>query len=999
MKAQHTLTRRLLALTFLLLICAMLFTSCSARTNQSIETSAPTETSKPTDDSKPTDNNQTEPHVHAWSDWAVTTEPTCTEKGEESRSCSCGEVEKQAIDSIGHSFGEWQTTTEPTCTEKGEQKRECACGESEIQELDAKGHNYTSVVTDPTCTAKGYTTHTCSCGDSYVDKYVDALGHSFGEWKTTKEATCESKGEQKRECSCGEVETKSISAIGHSYSAVITKPACTDRGYTTYTCTCGDSYVDNYVNATGHTFGAWEITKEATCTENGEQKRMCACGEIETEDIPASGHNYKAVVTAPSCEEKGYTTHTCLCGNSYVDNYVNETGHSFGVWKTTKEATCTENGEQKRECACSKFETKSIVAKGHDYTSIVTNPTCTEQGYTTHTCACGHSYTDNYVNSNGHTELIDKAVASTCTETGLTEGKHCFVCGKILIAQKVIEATGHSVVIVNAVPPTCIEVGSTEGSYCSTCGKVLVEPTYVPTKDHTPKAAEAKHPTCTESGFTSGVICSYCSYTIEGVTKAEPLGHNYVNLICTRCQDELEPSEGLIFKSNNDGTCYVSGSGTLDSPYLLIPSVSPNGDTVTAIGKYALEYLDIKMVVIPDSVKEIRYGAFMGCTNLTNVTVPNSVTKIDHEAFRDCDSLTIVFIPESVTFIGEEVFDDCDNLASVVLDENNTEYFSLDGIIYSKEPNYYGGYVVAVPQKIQGNVTLWDGLTFIEYGMFANCAGLTGITIPNSVTTIEAYAFSECTGLTSIMIPNSVTAIYYDAFYGCTSLKSITIPDSVTEIGSGAFGGCTSLESITLPFIGGGKTSHEEALFGYIFGNYESSESIKIEQLDIAYSKYKYYIPKALKSVTITGGNIYFGAFSGCSGLTNITLPQNATVIQDWAFSDCVGLTNIVIPKGVKKIGYSAFSGCSGLKSIVLPDGVTMIDEYAFDWCTSLSSIVIPNSVNSIGEAAFRSCESLTSIIFKGTIAEWNAITFDDYWRHNVPATEVICSNGTVSLT
>ena len=221
---------------------------------QATEPSSPTETSKPTEDSNPTDNNPTEPHVHKWSEWSVTTEPTCTVAGEESRSCACGEVEKRTV--------------------------------------EAKGHAYTSVVTDPTCTEKGYTTHTCDCGDTYQDTYVDAIGHSFGEWTTTKDTTCTANGEQTRECACGEVETKTILATGHDYKAIVTDPTCEDKGYTTYTCACGDSYVDKYVDSTGHSFGEWKTVNEATCTEKGEQKRECACGEVETKVVLAIVVNF-----------------------------------------------------------------------------------------------------------------------------------------------------------------------------------------------------------------------------------------------------------------------------------------------------------------------------------------------------------------------------------------------------------------------------------------------------------------------------------------------------------------------------------------------------------------------------------------------------------------------------------------------------------------------------------------------------------------------------------
>ena len=160
---------------------------------------------------------------------------------------------------ITHSFGNWAVTEEPTCTEKGEETRTCAiCGKTETREVEALGHDYKATVTDPTCTEQGYTTHTCSrCDDSYVDTYVEALGHDFGEWTETKAATCTEKGEERRDCSrCEHYETREVEALGHDYKDTVTDPTCTEQGYTTHTCSrCDDSYVDTYVEALGHDFG------------------------------------------------------------------------------------------------------------------------------------------------------------------------------------------------------------------------------------------------------------------------------------------------------------------------------------------------------------------------------------------------------------------------------------------------------------------------------------------------------------------------------------------------------------------------------------------------------------------------------------------------------------------------------------------------------------------------------------------------------------------------
>ncbi len=108
-------------------------------------------------------------------------------------------------------------------------------------------------------------------------------------------------------------------------------------------------------------------------------------------------------------------------------------------------------------------------------------------------------------------------------------------------------------------------------------------------------------------------------------------------------------------------------------------------------------------------------------------------------------------------------------------------------------------------------------------------------------------------------------------------------------------------------------------------------------------------------------------AFSRCSGLTSITIPNSVTSIGDCAFYSCSGLTSITIPNSVTSIGYMAFYYCSGLTSITIPNSVTSIGDYAFYSCSGLTSITIPNSVTSIGQEAFSRCNKLLTIISRMT--------------------------------
>lgn len=156
-------------------------------------------------------------------------------------------------------------------------------------------------------------------------------------------------------------------------------------------------------------------------------------------------------------------------------------------------------------------------------------------------------------------------------------------------------------------------------------------------------------------------------------------------------------------------------------------------------------------------------------------------------------------------------------------------------------------------------------------------------------------------------------------------------------------------------------------------------------------------IPSTYNGKLIT--EIIHHGFSDCSGkLENITIPDSVTSIGDFAFSGCYGLTSITIPDSVTSIGARAFLDCTNLTSVNIPDCVTNIEYATFANCSGLETIVIPDSIDIINSFAFSDCYHLTSINYEGTVEQWNSIYFGGNWNANVPATEVICSDGTVKL-
>ena len=655
------------------------------------------------------------------------------------------------------------------------------------------------------------------------------------------------------------------------------------------------------------------------------------------------------------------------CSDSYTDGKdIEECKHSY-ISSVIKNLTCTEDGEKTYSCSkCGYSYSEVLTATGHEHTATVTQPTCTEDGYTTYTCHCGDSYVSDHTNALGHTEVIDKAVESTCTETGLTKGKHCSVCDEVLVAQKVVEALGHDYIDHEARAETCTSVGWEAYQTCSRCDYSTYEE--IAALGHDYVDHEGKPATCYEDGWEAYQTCSRCDYNSYVEL---PASHSIENGYCTVCKLP-ESTPGLEFEKNEDGTYTVTGIGDCQ-------------ETSISIGIYKDSY-----------VTSIDYEAFYGCTSITSVTIGNSVTSIGDRAFCDCISLASVTIGNSVTSIGDWAFNGCYKLVEVInksslnitkgsWEHGHISYYALcvhNGeskiitvgnylFITHDNVNYLLGYTgtatdITLPES-------HNGKTYEIYNYaFSGCDSLTSVTIPNSVTTIGNYAFYGCSSLTSVTIPDSVTSIGDCAFADCTRLTSITIPDSVTSIGSYAFAGCDSLTSVT---IGNSVTS-----IGY--DAFDGCTSLTYNEYDNAYylgnEENPFYVLVKAKNANITSCSVHNdtkviagSAFSGCESLTSITIPNSVTSIGDSAFRDCSSLKSVIIPDSVTSIGGCAFWKCRSLTSITIPNGVTSIGEHAFEYCTSLKSVTIGDSVTSIGYGAFRNCLSLTSVTFENPDGWW----------------------------
>ena len=301
----------------------------------------------------------------------------------------------------------------------------------------------------------------------------------------------------------------------------------------------------------------------------------------------------------------------------------------------------------------------------------------------------------------------------------------------------------------------------------------------------------------------------------------------------------------------HDGITSIGSSAFSDCSYLTEIKIP---DSVSRLESYLFNScVRLTSVSIPNTIEYVDAYAFYGCsalpynaydnayylgneenpylvlikaknTNITSCEINDGSRTLSQYSFKDCSLLNEISVPSNVVYINEDSFAGCSSLSAINVEEENTNYTSIDGLLVDKNKTK----IIDIPQAIT-KISIPDSFTSIEADAFYSCTSLEELTLPGlfnhylgyyfrnnsydnsydnsyvpkslkKVTInsgdIPGYAFSNCSSLTSITIGNNVTSIGNFAFSYCSSLTSITIPGSVTSIGSSAFSGCSSLTSV-----------------------------------------------------------------------------------------------------------------------------------------------------------------------------------------------------------
>ena len=307
----------------------------------------------------------------------------------------------------------------------------------------------------------------------------------------------------------------------------------------------------------------------------------------------------------------------------------------------------------------------------------------------------------------------------------------------------------------------------------------------------------------------------------------------------------------------------------------------------------------------------------------------------------------------------------CPVLKAITADASNTNFASVNGVLYSKDMSVLHKYPSGktessfeIPSSVKNindyafsntsleSITLPNGLEAINTGAFDRCKNLLSVEIPQTVKEIGMFAFQNCAKITNVVIPDQVKELKSFAFGYCINLRDVNIGASVGEIDGSAFSGCASLQSFIVS-----KDNNAYTAEGGILYSKDLTRLIRC--------------PLALYSDEMILGDdilvIESNAFQNCGNIKKFKLPEGLKEIGSSAFDRCT-MEAIVVPNSVEKIGMFAFQNCTNLKNFSIPDAVESIPTFMLAYCDSLEYLYIHKNVKSLESYAFTRAKKLNTI-------------------------------------
>lgn len=367
------------------------------------------------------------------------------------------------------------------------------------------------------------------------------------------------------------------------YSSNLSKVPCTNGEYS-ITFKTNDIKSDITFSLTGeqtlphsvYFYQAEQVSASQSFVGKGSgSTHVDASAKISMNDVTKAPHDYDyengTVTKAPTCTEDGEIVYTCKNDSTHTHTEtLPATGHTPETDKT-KDPTCTETGLTEgshcKDCGETLAEQEIIEKLEHSFDEgvVTKEPTCTEKGEITYTCQndSNHTYTEE-IPEKKHTVVIDEKVEPTCTETGLTEGKHCEECGETIVEQEVIEKLEHSFdegVVTKE--PTCTEKGEITYTCQNDSNHTYTEE--IEEKGHTIVIDEKVEPTYSETGLTEGSHCEECGEIIVEQQVIEKLTKTEESTIKKTETSENNKKSGTA-KNNNKTATSTSNSKSAKSP-------------------------------------------------------------------------------------------------------------------------------------------------------------------------------------------------------------------------------------------------------------------------------------------------------------------------------------------------------------------------------------------------------------------------------------------------